>query len=139
MTDEQDPVRRQLVIKQLRGLGLHLVVVSASKSGAEVALALGRVLTPAETSHVRAWVSIGGVLRGSPVADRIVGSVFCSLVRFGVSVPRIAVQPASPFRLGCSTVYPRCVAVFFVKKREIHRAQSAPECSYTLYGKRPDE
>jgi hypothetical protein len=46
-----------------------LIVVSASKSGAEAALALSRVLAPKETARVVAWVNIVGALRGSPLAD----------------------------------------------------------------------
>jgi len=46
----------------------RLIVVSASKSSAEVALALTK-LGPAETWHVAAWVSIVGALQGSPLAD----------------------------------------------------------------------
>ena len=39
----------------------------------EVALALGTLL-PADTlGHVRAWISVGGLLWGSPCTDRWVG------------------------------------------------------------------
>ena len=43
----------------------RLIVVSASKSGPEVALALTR-LEPAETRHVAAWINTVGALQGSP-------------------------------------------------------------------------
>ena len=46
----------------------RLIVVSASKSSAEVALALTR-LGPSETRHVAAWVNIVGALQGTPLAD----------------------------------------------------------------------
>jgi hypothetical protein len=49
--------------------GKGLVVVSASKSGAEAALALSRVLAPEETAPVVAWINIVGALGGSPLAD----------------------------------------------------------------------
>jgi hypothetical protein len=48
--------------------GRRLIIVSASKSGPEVALALTR-LGPAETHHVAAWINAVGALQGSPVAD----------------------------------------------------------------------
>lgn len=48
----------------------RLILASASKSSAEVALALGDLLMPSETAQVVAWLSVGGVLRGSPMADR---------------------------------------------------------------------
>ena len=49
--------------------GRPIVLVSTSKGGAETALALGRELTPAQSQAVVAWISIGGLLRGSPYAD----------------------------------------------------------------------
>jgi len=52
--------------------GRRLIVVSASKSGPEVALALTR-LGPAETGHVAAWINTVGALQGSPMADERLG------------------------------------------------------------------
>ncbi len=49
--------------------GNGLIVVSASKSGAEAALALSRVLASEETAPVVAWINIVGALGGSPLAD----------------------------------------------------------------------
>ncbi len=49
--------------------GKGLILVSASKSGAEAALALSRVLAPEETAPVVAWINIVGALGGSPLAD----------------------------------------------------------------------
>lgn len=46
-----------------------LILVSASKSGAEAALALARLLAPDEASAVAGWVNIVGALNGSPLAD----------------------------------------------------------------------
>lgn len=48
--------------------GRRLIVISASKSSSEVALALTR-LGPTETRHVAAWINVAGVLQGSPLAD----------------------------------------------------------------------
>jgi hypothetical protein len=48
--------------------GRRLIVISASKSGPEVALALTRLET-AETRHVAAWINVAGVLQGTPLAD----------------------------------------------------------------------
>lgn len=48
--------------------GRRLIVVSASKSGAEVALALTR-LGPARTRHVAAWINAVGALQGTPTVD----------------------------------------------------------------------
>jgi hypothetical protein len=46
--------------------GRRLIVFSASKSSAEVALALSR-LGPAATRHVAAWINTAGVLQGTPL------------------------------------------------------------------------
>lgn len=55
-------------IRARASAGRRLILVSASKSGAEVALALTR-LGPVESRHVAAWVNIVGALQGSPLAD----------------------------------------------------------------------
>jgi hypothetical protein len=47
-----------------------LILVSTSKAGPETALALGRILQPAETTSIRAWISVGGLIRGTLLADR---------------------------------------------------------------------
>ena len=72
-TDEEGTVEANadLVIAAIRARaqsGRRLIIVSASKSGPEVALALTR-LGPAETHHVAAWINAVGALQGSPVAD----------------------------------------------------------------------
>ena len=48
--------------------GRRLIIISASKSGPEVALALTR-LGPAETRHVAAWINAVGALQGTPLVD----------------------------------------------------------------------
>jgi len=48
--------------------GRPLIIVSASKSGPEVALALTR-LGAAETRHVVAWINTVGALQGTPLID----------------------------------------------------------------------
>jgi hypothetical protein len=47
----------------------RVILVSTSKGGPEAAHALGALLTRDEAAPVRAWVNVGGVLRGSPLAD----------------------------------------------------------------------
>ena len=48
--------------------GRRMIILSASKSGPEVALALTK-LGLAETRHVAAWINAVGALRGTPLAD----------------------------------------------------------------------
>lgn len=48
--------------------GRRLIILSASKSGPEVALALTQ-LGPAETGHVAAWINAVGAIQGTPLAD----------------------------------------------------------------------
>lgn len=47
----------------------RVIVVSASKSSAEVALALSRLVAPDEFAGVAGWLNVAGALRGSPLAD----------------------------------------------------------------------
>jgi hypothetical protein len=47
----------------------NVILVSTSKAGPEVALALGKILAPDETARVKAWISVGGLIRGTPLAD----------------------------------------------------------------------
>jgi hypothetical protein len=61
--------------------GGGLILVSASKSGAEAALALSRLLTPAEAAHVVAWVNIVGALHGTPLVDAALRPPISWLVR----------------------------------------------------------
>lgn len=51
-----------------RGHNRRIIVVSVSKSGPEVALALTR-LGPLGAGAVAAWINIAGTLQGSPLAD----------------------------------------------------------------------
>ena len=48
-----------------------IVLVGTSKGGSDAALALGRELAPAQSHAVVAWISIGGLLRGSPYVDSV--------------------------------------------------------------------
>jgi hypothetical protein len=76
-TEENGSVERNAAIiaehlQRLSAEHAKIVVVSASKAGPEVAYALA-MLTAAEQAHnVKAWVNIGGVLRGSALADAAV-------------------------------------------------------------------
>jgi hypothetical protein len=56
-------------IRRFGEVGRPVLVVSASKGGPEVAHALGHVLEPAEADAVQAWINVGGLLRGAPLAD----------------------------------------------------------------------
>jgi hypothetical protein len=50
--------------------GRRLLILSASKSGPEVALALTK-LAPSEIPHVAAWINTVGSLQGTPLADQL--------------------------------------------------------------------
>jgi len=73
-------------VRRLRAEGREVLIVSGSKSGAEVAIALGDVLEPEETTHVRAWLSIGGVLQGSPFADWALNPTVCWFSQLNLGV-----------------------------------------------------
>jgi hypothetical protein len=60
-----------VIVRTIRETGCAggpLILVSASKSGAEVAVALS-ALAPDEGACVAAWINIAGALRGTPLAD----------------------------------------------------------------------
>lgn len=72
-----------MIARELRALpkdGKRYVVVSASKSGPEVALALSQ-LTSNESAGIAAWVNIGGAVGGSPLADDAGAGLKCSFVK----------------------------------------------------------
>ena len=74
----------ELLARAVREQSRHhdsLILVSTSKGGPETALALGQVLRPEDTRAVRAWISIGGILRGSYFADRMLSWPRSWLVR----------------------------------------------------------
>ncbi|MGH8533505.1 MAG: hypothetical protein ACREV1_12460, partial [Gammaproteobacteria bacterium] len=62
----------RLIESQIRRLAdsrQHLILVSGSKGGPEVALALSILRDDPAGQHVKAWVNIGGLLHGTPLAD----------------------------------------------------------------------
>jgi hypothetical protein len=72
-TSDDGPIEANvdLVIAAIRTRaqsGRRLIIVSASKSGPEVALALTK-LGPAGTGHVAAWINAVGALQGTPLVD----------------------------------------------------------------------
>lgn len=72
-TGESDSVEANaaIVADSIRTMGCGsgpIVIVSASKSGAEAALALTG-LTQSESACVAAWINIAGALHGTPLAD----------------------------------------------------------------------
>jgi hypothetical protein len=88
-SDENASVERNALaiageIRRRRVTGRRYVVVSASKAGPEVALALA-MLSSEEAGHVAAWVNIGGVLGGSPLVDAALVTPRCwaALALFG--------------------------------------------------------
>ena len=64
-------------LRRLQREGRQVLVVSGSKSGAEVAIALGDILATEETTGILAWLSIGGVHQGSPFADWALNPTVC--------------------------------------------------------------
>jgi hypothetical protein len=76
-----------LIAHTLRGLaaaGADVTVVSASKGGAEVALALSQLAQRSEAAHVAAWVNIGGTLGGTALADLALTWPLCWFVEAAV-------------------------------------------------------
>lgn len=71
-------------LKELSQQYENIIVVSASKGGLETAITLGRLLKPEEIKPVKAWVSVGGILKGSPVADKYLTWPKCWIAEIGL-------------------------------------------------------
>jgi len=56
-------------LARLAGDGRRIVLVSTSKAGPETQLALDRLQRAGNAAHIAAWVNIGGLLNGTPLAD----------------------------------------------------------------------
>jgi hypothetical protein len=56
-------------LRDYAGSGRKLIVVSTSSAGPAVAQALGEILADENLCHVHAWLNIGGLLRGTAIAD----------------------------------------------------------------------
>jgi hypothetical protein len=71
-------------LKELNKQHEKIIVVSASKGGLDVAIALGKLLKAEDILSVKAWVSVGGILRGSPVADKYLCWPKCWIAEIGL-------------------------------------------------------
>lgn len=60
-------------LRELQRAGKLVVLMTVSKGSAETAFALGQLLTWQESRHVLAWVNVNGGVRGSPMADELMG------------------------------------------------------------------
>ena len=71
-TEEDGTVEENaaIIAAKIRALrDANVILVSTSKAGPEVSLALGKILAPDETARVKAWISVGGLIGGTPLAD----------------------------------------------------------------------
>ncbi|MBI5856582.1 MAG: hypothetical protein HZB42_02930 [Sphingobacteriales bacterium] len=66
-------------IRKASGKYPDIVLVSASKGGLETAIVLGKIMKPDELKNVSAWVSVGGILRGTAIADQYLSAPKCWL------------------------------------------------------------
>ena len=73
-TDEHGSVEKNgkiiaQAIIDARSLQKSIVLVSASKGGADTAYALGGVLNDNQMSHLKGWLNVGGIIAGSTLID----------------------------------------------------------------------
>jgi hypothetical protein len=61
------------IVRRASKWSTRLILISTSKGGPETALALGKMLKPNETTSVKAWLSVGGLIEGTFLADRVTG------------------------------------------------------------------
>jgi hypothetical protein len=91
----------RIVASAIREASKHnhqILLVSASKSGAEVAQALGRELSHDESASVIGWVSIGGVVRGTPIADRVLEPELCWFTELKFGLEGFSLEGAKSMR-----------------------------------------
>jgi hypothetical protein len=81
---EDNAAQLVALIRRLAPNEESIVLVSASKGGPEVALALSMLRAAPEATRVTAWVNIGGLLNGTPLADYALRWPICWLVRWAV-------------------------------------------------------
>jgi hypothetical protein len=79
-----------------------ILLVSTSKSGPETALALGKILRPGETTSVKAWLSVGGLIRGTFLADRVVTWPKSWIARIIFSLEKVDFQSLPGLTTGAS-------------------------------------
>jgi len=56
-------------LRELNSLHDSILIISVSKSGLETAIALENMNGSNDISSVKGWINVGGILRGTPVAD----------------------------------------------------------------------
>jgi hypothetical protein len=76
------------IVRSESRYNLRLILVSTSKGGPETALALGKILGPGETTSVKAWLSVGGLIRGTYLADRVITWPASWIARFIFSLEK---------------------------------------------------
>jgi hypothetical protein len=79
---EENAARIAAALREPGSPGRKRIIVSISKSGGEVALAVGGMLAPEELSDVVAWINIGGLIQGTPIVDAGLDSWQMPFVRF---------------------------------------------------------
>jgi hypothetical protein len=71
-------------IRQLTVTPTRIIIVSGSKGGPESALALSMLRNEPSIQLVAAWINIGGLLQGSPLADFALTWPMCWFVQMAV-------------------------------------------------------
>ncbi len=71
-------------LKELNKQYEKIIVVSASKGGLDVAIALGKLLKAEDIPSVKTWVSVGGIVREAPVADKYLCWPKCWIAEIGL-------------------------------------------------------
>lgn len=118
-TDEDGPIEANAArvaeaIAAARTAGKQIILVSASKSSPEVALALTR-LGPGGSRRVAAWINIVGALQGSPLADEHLRHRLQYIVgRVDPDGVRSLATPISRSRFATFRIPPRILVVNYI-------------------------
>lgn len=78
-------VNAEIIAEQLKTICQHhynIILISASKGSLETAVAISELLDKQESENIKAWISVAGILRGSPIADYFLTPSKSSLSKF---------------------------------------------------------
>ena len=77
---------------ELNKIHQNIIIISVSKGGLETAIALAELLDLNNASSIKAWLNVGGILKGTPVADRWSRPVMRFWMACGLFMVRIKVE-----------------------------------------------
>ena len=79
-------------LQELCRLHDNIIVISVSKGGLETAIAMNELIDLQNISSIKAWLNVGGTLKGTPVADKWSKPLMYMWLAFGLFWARIKID-----------------------------------------------